>query len=347
MSINNKEYISMNYFISQTFFLGIGFSYIGTYTGKDGWISVILGFLLGNVVIWGYDKISKNINHNLGAYLDTHKIIGKIIKFFLFIFYIFSILLISVTFVNFIRVYYFFQTPIWIIPLSLFILCYYASTKKEIVIARTATIILPFALILYLFNFFCLNNYIVPNNLLPILTAKTSSIFFGAMIFTILSTLPTFLLIDEKVNLKTRLKGYLFPFISLLIISLLINTVLDNYFIITYSYPEYMILRRIRIFDFIEHVENIVSLLWYFHIFIFISLNITKINNLINKPSKKFIVPAILLLIVFIINVLFARHYNFVMFLFRNGLYVLFAFLIFTCPVLYFITKKKKSRKNS
>ena len=57
--ITKKQKFSVVYFLSRAVFIGIGYSLMFDIAGKDAWISVILGTLLGLLIVYPISKILK------------------------------------------------------------------------------------------------------------------------------------------------------------------------------------------------------------------------------------------------------------------------------------------------
>ena len=50
-----------------------------------------------------------------------------------------------------------------------------------------------------------------------------------------------------------------------------------------YRYPEYMTLKKIKLFNFVEKVENIVSITWIFDLFITLAVSGNNMKELLPK----------------------------------------------------------------
>ncbi len=343
MFITNKQYISTNFFLGRAMFLGVGFSYIFQFAGKDSWISIILGYLLGNVFILIYDKIAKNINYNLNNFLNKKTLITNICKLIFFIIYLYLILYVSVIFTNFVKVYYLFETPIWITLLFLIGISYYATLKSEYTILHISMILFPVSITINILNSLFLTNFTETINFLPIFTTNINNIFIAAVIFAIFSSIPNILLIEYKAPLKTKLFSYFLIFIVLFIINYFIIGVLGEFLISSYTYPEYMVLRRIKLLNFIENIENFASIIWYFDAFIIISLALSKIRKMFYSKKKDIYIPIILIISIYILFSIFSRYYTATITFFGVGIIILLTLLIITGPILLIFTKKRKT----
>ncbi|MFI3260302.1 MAG: GerAB/ArcD/ProY family transporter [bacterium] len=341
MSVKKREFLSLMYFVSRALFLGVGFSYMYRSSGKDAWIAIIIGYLLGNIFIILYDKFSKNINYNLNNIFSSSSCITNILKFIFLIIYLFIVLYMSVIFTNFVKIYYLFDTPIYLTLFMLYIVCLYASSKTEQAIIRTSFILFPISLTLIIINGILLYPLSNTINFFPILTHDSTSLLTSTLVFTVLSSFPSLLLIEYKTSLKAKLISYAFVTSSIFFVNFFITGVLGEYLITTYSYPEYMVLRRIRFLDFIENVENFASIMWYFDSFLIITLALTKARKLIPKDNQNVILSFILISMCFISYYSFSNYFSILDSFMKNGILFFLVALIFTCPILYIFTKKK------
>lgn len=341
MSIKKREYVTIMYFVSRALFLGVGYSYMYKSSGKDAWIAIIMGYLIGNIIIYLYDKFAKKINYNLNNLFDKKSIISKIYKFIFLIIYLFLILYTSTIFTNFVKTYYLFETPIWATLSVLYAACFYVANKSEQTLIRTSLILFPISVTLIFINsalLFPLTNSL---NFLPIFTNSTTNILTASLIYILCTAVPSILLLEYKVSLKTKLYSYFFVTFIILFINLFITGVLGDYLISTYSFPEYMVLRRIRFLDFIENVENFASMMWYFDIFIIITLSIIKIKKLLPQKNQNLIIVSILLFLTFLSYKTFTNYFSALDTFMKNGILFLLIFLILTCPILLIYTSFK------
>lgn len=335
MSVKKREYFAIMYFISRALFLGVGFSYMYRSSGKDAWISILLGYLCGNIFIIIYDKIAKKVNYNLNNFFNMNTLLSKIYRLIFFIIYLFLVLYISVIFTNFVKVYYLFDTPIWATLLLLYGVCFYGTLKNEQTLLRTSLILFSISLGLTLVNGILLVPLTNTINFLPVLTTNSLDLFTGALVFTLCSAFPHILLMEYKVPLKTKLKSYAFVTFIILFINLFITGVLGEYLITTYSYPEYMVLRRIRFLDFIENVENFASVMWYFDSFIIITLSLLKMKKNLPQKKENVLIPFILVVLTIFSFMYFSNYFSALSSFLENGMLIFLICIILTGPILY------------
>ena len=280
----------LTYFLSRSLFLGGGISILFLYCKKDAYLSIILGTILGIGIIYLISKISyKNTNY------IANDIITRIIYIIYLLFLIFILLTILATFLY---SYFLPFTPSIVSCLPFIILASLMNTKSIKKITYVAQILFVISLVLIFLKTTLLANEFDFSNLLPIFSTTPASLFKTSIIFAILSTSPILTMLDENINFKSSIKYYLISMFTIFIVVLSITIVLGEMACI-YSYPEYSVLRKISLFNFIENIENFICAGWFFDIFISLSIASLKLKNTINV--KKNIIPFIFILIILII----------------------------------------------
>ena len=287
----NKENFSLAYFLTRPIFLGNIFSLVIGYTGSDALICFVLGNLLGIFFIYLLNNFSSN---------------SKFYKYIKIILYILFIVISTYTIEVFINDFFLLETPKWIIIATSIILCLYASLKDYKVIKYTSVILCILSLFTLGITFLSLFSYIKLDSLTPFFTSKISSIFKGTIIYASLSTIPHILLSEDKIPLKKHIMYYLFSSIILSIVGFLILTVLTPNVAKIYRFPEYILLKRIRLFNFIENFENILSTIWYLDYFVFLTLTF---KNLKKELNNKIVFYTIIILTPCLTNLLLVNKY--------------------------------------
>lgn len=278
--INSFEFISLIPFISSSIIMGSGFLYLYNKANKSAIISMVIGFIIS---IFFYLLIFKVFKTNPNKPLSL-KIKDTFPKWF---YYLATIMIILVTFFSGSLVLYrltsFFYTQFLtdsnkiMLSLILALLIFYASTKNIEVLGRFSIIALFICIIVYLFNLFTLLPQLEINNMLPIFDASIKDILMSSLIFSIVVSGPSLLLLSvSKGNISNpeKLKKYLIltyiiTAIMLLIINICTLGGLGIEIAQLYTYPAYIVLKKIHIFDFITSIENITILIWFFFLIIY------------------------------------------------------------------------------
>lgn len=332
------------YFLSRGLFLGGGISTLFLYSSKDAYISIILGTLLGIGIVYIISKVSTNIHTYLPEYLKEKNVLNILIRLIFIIYILFLILISLIILATFLYSYFLPFTPSLISCLPFIILTTLLNSKSTTKITYVAQILLVLSLTLILTKTLLLTNEFDFSNLLPIFSTKPTSIFKTAIIFAILSTSPFLTIIDEQITFKQNLKYYLLSMLTIFIVVLSITIVLGE-MVNIYSYPEYSVLRKISLFNFIENIENFVSAGWFFDIFISLSIYSLKFKNLLNRKSN--IIPFIVVLIILkLVNDYVANNFYNSMAIYKVFPWILGIFLLIILALLVIKTIIKKNSKN-
>lgn len=324
MKANNNIYI---YSLSHYLFLGLGFSTLLKISAKDTYIAGILGFLLGIIILYLIYKLSQ----------FKENIIFKIIYF---IYLIFNIFLLFLVLSNFLFSYFLPFTPSFISCLPFLLLSIYLASKEKETLSNIASIFLFINLFIILLKSFLLTNNLNISNLTPILSLKTTSLFKSTLIYSLLTTFPLFLLINEELDFKKMLKYYSLSNLTNILNLLFITLILGNITNI-YSFPEYAILRRINILSFIENIENFICLNWFFDLFITLTILLKKLKSNLKLSSN--ISPLLITLpLLYIVNNYFSNNFLNTIFIYNNYIYLIY--IIFLLLLLVIIYSKKKPR---
>ena len=226
------------YFLSRSLFLGGGISTLFLYCSKDAYIAIILGTLLGIGIIYIISRIK--ISKPFNIYLQEKSFINILIKFIFICYIIFGIFILLIILATFLYSYFLPFTPSVISCLPFIFLAAFLSPKSTSKIVYVAQVLFIISLILIFLKTILLANEFDFGNLLPVLTTKPFNIFKASFIFTILSTAPFILLIDESIQFKQSLKYYLISSLTIFIVVLTITAVLGE-LVNVYSYPEYSV----------------------------------------------------------------------------------------------------------
>ena len=273
--MKTKEQFSITYFLTRPFFFGIIYSQIFGLSETDSIISCLLGTIIGLFTIYLISKMD---------YSDQK---FKTIQIF---FYIFLLILAISSIETYASSFLLTKTPKIIIITPAILLVSYASLKDISVIKKCAFIFVIMSISISIIICLLLSNYINIQNILPFFTHKPLNVLQSAMIFALMSASPNILLKKENIPLKNHLIFYLITTIINTIIAFLTLAILTPDVAKIYSYPEYMVLKRIRIFEFIENIENLSVLIWYFDYFFLLVFIFKRMQEIIKKRVIFFII---------------------------------------------------------
>ena len=325
--------ISLIYFVTGSFFLASGYSLIFNTSSYDSWISMIIGSIIGLFIIILINSLGFN---KIRSYILKIKL-SKYYKFIFSLFFLFIIFVNTIILRIFTTSFYLTKTPGWFITIPYIILCFYNAKKGIKCIAKEAQILMPISFIFIVLNMLgvCKDGSI--DYFLPIMTTPFIKVLLGSIYYAILTAIPQLLLFDIKIQKKDHIKGYLFITSVLVFIGTIIIFVLGPSLIKIYRFPEYMVLKQLKLFNFVEKIENLVGLIWFFDLFISSSISLYNLDKTLKNNKLFIILSGLIILIVEI----FTYHYEFVMFLYKYMPIILFIIGFVFFISLLFIRKKK------
>ncbi len=304
--ISMMQLFSLNIFIIISSFFGIGIYNVFKSAKTDAWISIInttiLSFIIFFLIIYiaNYKKnltIGEKVIHLYG------KKMGTIINVLLILFVASTSISLIFNLGHFIVTQFLSETPVIAIEIIFSIAIIYINIKGLETISRTSLILFFISLIFVIFSILGLLPNIEINNYKPILEFGYKKTINGGIRIFLLNFVPLFLTLiipknqiknKEKYN-KYTLLSYLLGCIIILIITLVTLGNLGINLTKLYQYPEYIVLKRIEIFNFIDRIENLISMQWIFGLFIIISFCVYNINTLIKPNNKSKLLPIIIL----------------------------------------------------
>ena len=132
-----------------------------------------------------------------------------------------------------------------------------------------------------------------PANLMPIFHYDFKGIIYGVLIYLVAGITPILSMNQiTKENRKDIIINYIMSSISIIVISLLIVAVLGNKEALIYRYPEYAVLKRIKVSEFFTNVDNIVCVPIVVDLLVTIAIGIRNVGA--NGKISKYIVPILL-----------------------------------------------------
>ena len=342
-----KEKPFIIYFLTQSLFLGFGISILFSISSKDCYIGALLGLLIGFVIIYLYSKfLELKKKRNLKEILKQNKILGIFVYLLLiiasYILLIYSLVIYKVFVASFMLI----KTPEILLLIPIVIFGTYGAFKGLTVINRVAESLIPIALGLAAFAFLGIVGLFDTTNFLPILTTTPSNFFKTAITFAGISTFPNLLTIHYQEKPKYMLTTYSLTCLLIIATIIYVNGILGEEIVHIYRFPEYMVLKQLKLFQFIEKVENILSIAWIFNIFILLMTSIHSIKELLPNKKPKIITAIILILTLYMIDKVFAFNYVNELRIYKLLPYISVIIpLIIIIPLLY-LAKKKKSNPN-
>ena len=358
--LNNGKISSLQFGSLLTFplfsiFVSISFNNLIMISGIDSYISIFIAGFIGLILILQFNYIF--------SYKEELSLIEKNrFLFGTFIGNLFNIILVIIAFVicsclifsisDFIITNFLSETPIYFLLFFMGIAIIYGVSKGIEVIIRSSLI---FFIIIFLFNIVS-NISIISNfsfyNIKPFLEYGLYKPIYGSFSFIINTISPIlFLLIIPKNDItdKDKVYKYLFVFyligiIMLFIICFLTSGVIGINLLKFFLHPEYIMLKKISIFGFVDRIENILYLKWFFSSYITVILLVYFISKSINKDKKNVIISSIItILLLFVSQIIFSKIISFRWFI--TNIYFYFSLILIFILELIFIKTIKNNRK--
>lgn len=290
--INSLQLGSLLFMLGMAPFIGIAIFTLIQMGGVDAYLSVLLGGIFGFILLFCIFIIGE-YEPDLTLSEKLKKIYGKEIGSFfnLILIITFSIMSISIIFnlSNFIVSQFLSETPPLIIGIIFTILIAYLTSKGIETISRVSLILFGINLVLIMITVVGLLPKANIDNLKPFLEFGISRPLSGSVYFILSNVTPLMTLlmvpknaIVDKKNLKKTLS--IFYALMILFAFLAIGLTISNLGIhlsSLYQYPEYIVLKRISFFNFLDRIENVVTSQWIFYLFIASSFLIYSVTHCI------------------------------------------------------------------
>lgn len=296
--INYLELAAIFLSLLITFNTGINSYILKNDTGTNAWLAVIIAYLIGTIplmltiYIANYKPELNIFEKNRNLFKNTlGNIINLIICIILFI--IASTILYNI--INFITTQFLYHTPIIVSSILIIILSIYCANKNINVIAHVSLILMVLNGIMFIISNLSLINEIKLDNLLPFFKINTNNFLTATLKLTIINTLPMISILIIPKNKITNNQKYKNTLIWTYIISFFISlititntiSILGIYLTKIFTYSEYMVLKKIKLFGFLERSENIIAMKWITETYIYITLIIYIISKQISPNNEK------------------------------------------------------------
>ncbi len=304
-----KSNASIIYFLTRSCFLGFGIGILFYYSGKDSYLGAMLGLLLGLIITYFYNYVISFKKGSLNDLYKSNKIMGVIARVLLgiasFIIMIYSLVLYTTFTISFLLT----TTPELYVLIPFLIIAIYLAFKGLKVITRVANVLMPFSIIAAILAFLGLSALFVLPNFEPILTTTPLSFLKTALTFAGISTFPNILILHFNNETKNNLKVYILAGILIIATMICVNGVFGEALTKIFRFPEYMVLKQLKVFNFIEKVENIFSLIWVVDLFITLTMCIYSIKETLPYKFNKQITIGIIIASAFLIDRILGFNY--------------------------------------
>lgn len=352
--INSLQFGTLVSFTILSTLIGIGFNNVVNIAKVDSYISIILAYIIGFIPILLFIYLfnqEKTLNELI---IETFgKIPGTIINYLLLI----PIGIIGICSVysicNFMVSQFLSDTPIIILYVVPSVVILYGLIKGIESLSRTSLILYIITIILVIITVLGLAPQIEFDNFKPMLENGITKPLKASLIFTLSDIIPVFIVLAiSKKNIvnKEKTTKSIIVFYTLAIIIIFLNIAmtigtLGIHLTDMYQYPEYLVLKQISFFNFLDRIENFVTIQWIFRTFILVSLVVYYIKNTIKKDTNSKLIPALILTTIIILDlVLFKNNTTFTNFVSKIYPYsnLLLFVLIIIISITVFIKNKRR-----
>ena len=320
---NEKNLLSLTQFFAKALFMGIGLSNILEKSKESSIFVIILGTLFGCFLL----SIINRFNYNN---------IKGVRKWCMFIL-IFILLVIGLEeLINLISSIYLIDTNKFLIALPLLLVILYLNSKDINVNFKISSILVIVCNSIYFVAVLGLIPNIKSMNFLPLFNVPFNKVLLISFEFAIYSITPCILFGGIKNNIENinskMIKEYIGSNLVLSSIFLLTQGVLGIELVNLFKYPEYVILKKINLLDFINNVENILSFCWLFMIFMYLSICSKELYDISSNTFKnKWIYPIFLIISIYFISSNLFDNVRFLIFLYN------YLWLICICIILLYL----------
>ncbi len=311
--------------------------------GTDGFISSIIGSLIGLIPLFILLYIF-NYDIDNPIYVKTKIIFGKVIGSIINYLLVLTYLVIAVTILfntsNFIISQYLTNTPLILVTLVLGAVILHTISKGVYTISKISFIYVIIIISLFILGAILLSSDIKVDNIKPILEFGIKSPFITSIIYTLLFTSPMYsILVIPKNSIENSNNSNKYLVITYLLVAFMIcfiifisSAALGKYLIKIYQYPAYITLKKISIFGFIDRIENFLSVQFILSSFISLTMPIFYIKNSIKRDNNLFISFITTLIIVITSTFIFKSNTNF-----NNYLSNIYPYILIIPTFIYFV----------
>ena len=312
--INCLQYGSMMVMIIASSFIGIGVYSLIKATGVDAYLSILMAIVIAIPLLLLFLYIA-NYEPDLVFPEKLEKLYGKkvgkfvnyMVLIFIFIFannYMFNL-------TNFIVSQFLPETPIFVIGVVFSIIAIYANVLGIETMSRTCLILLAINLLLLVIGVIGLLPKFQFSNLKPILEFGIGRPLKATFYLITLNIMPMFaLLIIPKNNVVEPKKfnryvslSYLIGLLIAFTFCIMLLGVLGIHLASIYQFPEYILLKHVNLFGFLDRIENIIAAQWIFGLFFDITFAVYYIAHSIKPNHNSKLLPTVIVTLMLFVSI--------------------------------------------
>lgn len=312
--INCLQYGSMIVMIIASSFVGIGVYSLVKATGVDAYLSILMALIIAIPLLLLFLYIA-NYEPNLSFPHKMEKLYGKkigrivnyLVMIFIFIFannYMFNL-------TNFIVSQFLPETPIFVVGVVFAVIAIYANLLGIETISRTCLILLAINLLLLVIGVIGLLPEFQFSNLKPVLEFGIGRPLKATFYIITLNIMPMFALlivpknsvVDSKNFNRTISISYLIGLLITFTFCIMLLGVLGIYLASIYQYPEYILLKHVDLFGFLDRIENIIAAQWIFGLCFGITLAVYYIAHSIKPNHNSKLLPTVIVTLMLLVSI--------------------------------------------
>lgn len=309
--INSLQITTILIMVTSAPLIGMNLTYIFKHAGVDAYLCPIIAAIIGIPLLFIF-KYLFNYKPELTLGEKVTFTFGKPLGIIINILLVLLVLFFSITLYfnlsDLIVSQFLPETPLKLIAFLFGIAIIYINIKGIETMSRVTLILFILALILFMTSILGLIPTIELSKLKPFLEFGTNGVIKGSFHILCVNFIPMFLLLtipkkqitDGDKFMKWLTIGYIFSSIFMFLIVFLIISNLGIELSKFYQYPEYIVLKRINLFGFLDRLVNVLSLRKILKMFVFLAFFTFFISNTIKPHSKSLIIPIISVFIMFI-----------------------------------------------
>lgn len=355
--INLWQFSSLLIIVMIASFLGVGIYALINFAKVDAYIGVLIAGLLGGIILYLFIKIA-NYEPDLPLNEKINKLfgnkIGTIINILLILIYFISLISVIYDLTSFISSQFLSETPSLLIGFIFIVIAIYMNSKGIEIISRVSFILIIINIVLYTISLigtlpsFELSNLkpILENGFSPPLKGSVYVAFMNMLTIVSLLMIPKNSIINNKNYNKVVILSYI---IGILFMFFVVFTTIGSLGIelaSIYQYPEYVVLKRINLFSFIDRIENIMVIQWIFGLFVVTSIFIYYISNTIKTYTRNKILISIISFTALIASdMIFKSNTFYNNYIIKYTLYP--KYLLLFILIIIFITSLLKTKKQN
>ena len=299
--------------------LGIGLYNAIQIAKVDSYIGIFISSILGIIPLLLIIYISK-FEQDKNIIEKINILYGKTIGTFINFLIVFILFIIGITILfgicNFIVTQFLANTPIIYVAITFGIISIYAVSKGIETISRTQFIFTFIIAIIFITLAITLYPEFDKSNLKPILEYGINPPLKVGILNLFTNIIPIFIILiipknnicDNEKYTKYIIIFYVISILFILLISIFTIGVLGQYLASFYQYPEYILLKKVTLFNFIDRIENFLSIGWILSTYATLTLIIYYISNFIKTDDKAKFNPLFITILIVLTSVLIFKN---------------------------------------